>query len=102
MNILSGKILTGKTFAATLIAGLLVLASVENHADELDSYLDNAIRTQVFQELKDNVQRLYESNRLIVPTKGHKDQGVQAQRFGFPVANRGTGILQPYRFGVLN
>ena len=102
MNILTGKFLTGKTFAATLIAGFLVLASVENHADELDSYLDNAMRTQIFQELKDNVQRLYESNRLINPTLGDKHQNVQATRFGFPVANRSTGIPQPYRFGVLN
>lgn len=102
MKILTGKFLTGKTFAATLIAGLLVLASVENHADELDSYLDNAMRIQVFQELTNNVQRLYESNRLIVPTLGDKDQNVQTKRFGFPVANRVIGIPQPYRFGVLN
>ena len=59
-------ILTGKTLAATLIAGLLVLASVENHADELDLYLDNTMRAQVFQELKNNVQRLYEST-VVVP-----------------------------------
>ena len=95
------KILTGKTFAATLIAGLLVLASVENHADELDLYLDSAMRAQVFQELKNNVQRLYEST-IIVPVEGDEDKDVRAERFGFPVANRSDGSLHPTRFGVLN
>ena len=46
------NILTGKTFAAAIIVGLLVLANVENHADELDLYLDDTMHTQVFQELK--------------------------------------------------
>ena len=96
------KMLTGKTFAAALIAGLLVLASVENHADELDSYLDDAIRTQILQELKDNVQHLYESKWLVVPTKGNVDKNVRAERFGYPVANRGTGFPLPNRFGILN
>ena len=95
------KILTGKTLAATLIAGLLVLASVENHADEIELYLDSTMRAQVFQELKNNVQRLYEST-IIVPVKGDEDKDVRAERFGFPVANRGTGIPHPYRLGVLN
>ena len=95
------NILTGKTLAATLIAGLLVLASVENHADELDLYLDSTMRAQVFQELKNNVQRLYEST-IIVPVKDDEDKDVRAERFGFPVANRGTGIPHPYRLGVLN
>ena len=95
------RILTGKTLAATLIAGLLVLASVENHADELDLYLDSAMRAQVFQELKTNVRRLYEST-IIVPVKGDEDKDVRAERFGFPVATRGTGVPHPYRLGVLN
>ena len=96
------KILTGKTFAATIIAGLLILASVENQADELDLYLDNAMRAQVFQELKTNVQRLYESDWLIVHGQGNKDDDIRVERFGFPVANRGTDLTNPYRFGVLN
>ena len=96
------KTLTGKTIAATLIAGLLVLASVGNHADELDSYLDDAMRTQVFQELRDNVQRLYESKWLAVPTKRGVGENVQEKRFGFPVANRGIGFPHPHRFGILN
>ncbi len=96
------KILTGKTLAATLITGLLVLASVENHANELDLYLDSTMRTQVFQELKNNVQRLYES-KIIVPVNGDEDKDAQAERFGFPVANRqGAGLPHPYRSGVLN
>ena len=94
-------ILTGKTLAASLIAGLLVLASVENHADELDLYLDNTMRAQVFQELKNNVQRLYEST-VVVTAKGNKDKDVRAERYGFPVANRSAGFPQPYRFGALN
>ncbi len=96
------KILTGKTFAAAFIAGLLLLASVENHADELDVYLDNAMHTQVFQELKNNVQRLYEGNWLIEPVKGDKGEYARGKHFGFPVANQGTGLTHPYRFGVLN
>lgn len=95
------KLLTGKTFAAAIIAGLLVLANVENHADELDLYLDDAMHTQVFQELKNNVQRLYES-AVIAPVKGDEDKNVRAERFGFPVANRGNGFPYPYRLGVLN
>ena len=95
-------ILTGKTLAATLIAGLLVLASVENHADELDLYLDNTMRAQVFQELKNNVQRLYEST-VVVPAKGNEDKDMRAERYEFPVANRqGAGFPHPYRSGVLN
>ena len=95
------RILTGRTLAATLIAGLLVLASVENHADEVDLYLDNAMRAQVFQELETNVQRLYES-AVIAPAKGNEDKDVRVERFGFPVANRSAGFPHPYRFGVLN
>lgn len=95
------KILTGKTFAITLIAGLLTLASVENHADELDSYLENAIRTQVFEELKENVQRLYE-DAAIMPVKADRDENLQVERFGFPVANRGRGVIHPDPFGILN
>ena len=96
------KTLTGRTIAATLIAGLLVMASVENHANELDSYLDNAMRTQVFQELKDNVQRLYESKWLAVPTKRDVGENVQANQFGIPVANRGIGYPHPHRLGILH
>ena len=96
------KTLTGRTIAATLIAGLLVMASVENHADELDSYLDNAMRTQIFQELKDNVQRLYESKWLAVPTKHDVGENVQANQFGIPVANRGIGYPHPHRLGILH
>ena len=94
-------ILTGKTLAATLIAGLLVLASVENHADELDLYLDNAMRAQVFQELKNNVQRLYEST-VVVPAEGNEDNDVRSERYEFPVAKRSAGFPRPYRSGVLN
>jgi hypothetical protein len=96
------KTLTGRTIAATLIAGLLAMASVENHADELDRYLDNAMRTQVFQELKDNVQRLYESKWLAVPTKRDVGENVQTKRYGIPVANRGIGYPHPNRLGILN
>lgn len=95
------KILTGNTFAAAIIAGLLVLASMENHAGELELYLDDAMHTQVFQELKINVQRLYES-AVIVPVKGDEDKNVRAERLGFPVASRGSGFTHPYRLGVLN
>ena len=95
------NILTGKTFAAAIIAGLLVLANVENHADELDLYLDDTMHTQVFQELKNNVQRLYES-AVITPVKGDGDKDIRGERFGFPVANRGDGFTHPYRLGVLN
>lgn len=96
------KALTGKTLAATIIAGFLILASVENHADELDLYLDNAMRTQVLEELKVNVQRLYEGDWLINPIHGDGNQYLQAKRFGFPVANRETSLAYPYKFGVLN
>ena len=95
------KTLTGKTFAAAIIAGLLALASVENHAGALELYLDDAMHTQVFQELKNNVQRLYES-AVIVPVKGDEDKNVRTERFGFPVANRGSDFTHPYRLDVLN
>ena len=95
------KILTDKTFAATLIAGLLVLASVENRADELDSYLDNAMRTQVFEELKENMNRLYE-DKVIIPATSYEDNNLQAKGFGFPVANRGSAIPNTHRIGVVN
>ena len=95
------KILTGKTFAATLIAGLLVLANVENRADELDSYLDNAMRMQVFEELKENMHRLYE-DKVIIPATNHEDDNLQVKGFGFPVANQGIAASDPHRIGVVN
>ena len=95
------NILTGKTIAITLIAGLLVLASVENRADDLDSYLDNAMRTQVFEELKENMQRLYEG-KVIIPATYHEDDNLQVTGFGFPVANRGSTVPNTYRIGVVN
>ena len=95
------NILTGRTLAATLIAGLLVLASVENRADELDSYLDNAIRMQVFEELTENMQRLYE-DKVIIPAKSDEDKNLQVNGFGFPVADRGNTVPYPPRFEVVN
>ena len=96
------KTLTVKTLAVSMIAGLLVLANVENHADEFDLYLDDAMHAQVFEELKVNVQRLYEGDWLIDPAHGDGNEYLRAERFGFPVADRGTGLTYPYRFGVLN
>lgn len=95
------NILTGKNFAAALIAGLLVLASVENRADDLDSYLDDAMHVQIFEELKENMQRQYES-KAIIPAKSDEDENLRARRFGFPVANQGIADPDPHRFGVLN
>lgn len=95
------NILTGKTLAAAVIAGFLVLASVENRADELDLYLDDAMRTEVFQELKNNVQSLYEST-LTVPVQGGEQQDAHSERYGFPVANSGAGLALPGRSGTLN
>ena len=95
------NILTGKTFAAALIAGLLVLASVENRADNLDSYLDNALRMQVFEELKENMQRLYEDD-AVVPADAGGNERLNADRFGFPVANQGVAVRHPHGFDVLN
>ena len=96
------KILTGKNLAAALVAGLLVLASVENRAGELDLYLDDAIRTQVFEELKVNVQRLYEGDWRVNPVQGNGSEYPRAQRIGFPVAGRGDGLARPVGFNVLN
>ena len=95
------NILTGKTFAAAMIAGLLVLASVENRADDLDSYLDNALRMQVFEELKENMQRLYEGE-AVVPAGSDEHERLRAERFGFPVANQGIAVPNPHGFDVLN
>ncbi|MCY4209838.1 MAG: hypothetical protein OXE97_02125, partial [Gammaproteobacteria bacterium] len=61
------NIFTGKTAAVALIAGLLIMANFENHASEIDSYLDNAMRTQIFEELEENVRRMYEDT-AITPT----------------------------------
>ena len=95
------NILTGKNFAAALIAGLLVLASVENRADDLDSYLDDALRMQVYEELKENMQRLYEGE-VIVPTGNGENENLRADRFGFPVANQGIAVPDRNGFDVLN
>lgn len=95
------KILTGKTFAATLIAGLLILASVENRADDLDGCLGDAIRMQVFEELKENMRRQYE-DKVVIPANSDEDKRLRAKRFGFPVANQGIAASDPHRFGVLN
>ena len=94
------NILTGRTLAATLIAGLLVLASVENRADDLDSYLDDAMRTQVFEELKENMQRLYE-DKVVIPAKSDEDKDLRAG-VGFPVADRGNAAPRTLRFDVVN
>ena len=96
------KILTGKNLAAALVAGLLVLASVENRAGELDLYLDDAMRAQVFEELKVNVQRLYEGDWQVNPVQGYGGEYPRAQRIGFPVAGRGDGLARPVGFNVLN
>ncbi|MDE0156963.1 MAG: hypothetical protein OXS28_15365 [Gammaproteobacteria bacterium] len=95
------KILTGKTFAIALIAGLLVLASVENRADDLDGYLDNAMRTQVFEELKENMRHQYE-DKVVIPANSDEDENLRAKRFGFPVANQGIAASDPHRIGVVN
>ena len=95
------KFLTGKTFAVTLIAGLLVLANVENRAEELDSYLDNAMRMQVFEELKENMQRLYEG-KVITPATSREDNNLQVKGVGFPVANRGGALRNTHRIGIVN
>ena len=96
------KILTCKNLAAALVAALLVLASAGNHADELDLYLDDAMRTQVFEELKVNVQRLYEGDWQANPVRGNGSEHLRAQRIGFPVAGRGSDLARPYGFNVLN
>ena len=95
------NILIGKTFAIALIAGLLILASVENHADELDSYLDDAMHMQVFEELKENVQRLY-SDGLIIPVNSDGNENLRVNSPGFPVANRDRAALDTLRFEVVN
>ena len=95
------KSLIGKTFAVTLIASLLTLASVENHAGELDSYLDEAMRTQVLEELKENMQRLYEGEAFI-PATGYQVNALQVQDFGFSIANRKIAVPDFYRVGVVN
>ena len=94
-------ILTGKNFAITLIAGLLILANVENHASEIDSYLDNAIRTQLFEELKENVRHLYE-DAVIIPAGARQDNNVHTGDLRFPVAARHAADVRPYRIGVVN
>ena len=95
------NILTGRTLAATLIAGLLVLASVENRADDLDSYLADAMHMQVFEELKENMRRLYE-DKAIIPAAGDEDKDLGVNGVGFPVADRGNAVPYPLRSNVLN
>ena len=59
------KMLNNRTAAAALIAALLALATVENHAQEAGlnlNEMNDAMRQQVMAELKGNVQRLYESD----------------------------------------
>ena len=93
------NVLIGKTIAVTLIAGLLILASVENHASEIDSYLDNTMRTQVLEELKENVQRLYQDTPLVPTEVG---QRARAGSPSFPVADRGAADVGWRRIGVWN
>ena len=93
-----------KIFSVALIASLLILANVENRADELDSYLDDAIHMQVFEELKENMQRvprLY-SDELIIPANsgGNKDRQVTSP--DFQVTDRSNAGLNTLRFDVVN
>ena len=94
------NILTGKNLAVVLIAGLLILANVENHADEIDSYLNNAMRAQVLEELQENMRRMYEDTGFI-HTAVRRDSA-RAGSLGFPIAAQRTTDLRPYRVGVVN
>ncbi len=95
------SIVTRKTAAVALIAGLLILTGVENHASELDSYLDNAMHTQIFEELEENVRRLYE-DAAITPTEAAPDNAAGARSLGLPVAERNPTGRYLYRVGTLN
>ncbi len=92
--------ITGKNVAVALIAGLLVLATVENHAGEIEFNLDEAIRAQVFEELKDNVQRLYEGDWLIVTAEDDKNVNGRTTWTRFPVANQAHGVTGQYPGGL--
>ncbi len=98
------KLINSKNIAAALIAGLLVLATVENHAGETDINLDEAIRAQVFQELENNVRRLYESSRLLVLIKKNEDLSGQTARTGFSIVTRKPDVITtlPGQVGVFN
>ena len=98
------KLVNSKNIAAVLIAGLLVLAAAENHAGEADFNLDEAIRIQVFQELENNVRRLYESGRLLVPVEKNEDLSGQTARTGFSIVIRKPDVITtlPGRVGVFN
>ena len=93
-------LITGKNVAVALIAGLLFLTTVENHAGEIESNLDKAIRAQVFAELKDNVQRLYEGDWLIVAAEGDKNANGRTTWTRYPVANRAHGVTGQYPGGL--
>ncbi|MCY4282215.1 MAG: hypothetical protein OXD47_09310 [Gammaproteobacteria bacterium] len=95
------NIFTGKTAAVALIAGLLIMANFENHASEIDSYLDNAMRTQIFEELEENVRRMYEDT-AITPTEAVPDNAAGARSPGVPVADRNPTSRYLYRVGTLN
>lgn len=59
------KMLNNRTLAVALIAALLTLAAVENHAQEAGlnlNEMNDAMRLQVMGELENNVQRLYEND----------------------------------------
>ena len=98
------NLITGKTVSVALTAALLVLSTVENHAGEIELNLDRAMHAQVFEDLKNNVQRLYEGDWLTVPTEGDENVTGRVIRIGFPVANREHGVTGTYpgRLGLFN
>ena len=94
------NIFTGKNVAVALIAGLLILANVENQASEIDSYLDNTMRLQVLEELKENMKRLYEETGMLHTAPAYNS--IRAGTIGFPVADRHAADVHSYRIGVVN
>ena len=53
--------------ASLLVTALFIGTSIPAQAKEPGFTFDDGIRYQVFQELKANIERLYQSNRLVAP-----------------------------------
>jgi hypothetical protein len=61
INLMKNKVLA-------LLTTLLIVSGTSLNAEELGFSLDDSIRKQVFQELKSNVESLYQDRQLLVPS----------------------------------
>lgn len=93
------KTVTLKNILSLVVAGFVALNSSQLVADEKGFTLDNAIKAQVFQELKHNVEHLYESVRQAEPVTDPEDEIRRTADTGFvlpqlePIVNNDSRVI---------